>query len=91
MIGDDYANYDIVNYNNSTAKVRNNNIDSNNKDNTRKIKITITFNNLTLTLDKVTQRYCLTADMNISLLWNTCPAFCTTLNSSWRDNVFDLQ
>ena len=45
MIGDDYANYDIVNYNSSDAKVRNNNIDSNNKDNIRKIKITITFNN----------------------------------------------
>ena len=41
MIGDDYANYDIVNYNNDDAKVRNNNIDSEEKDNIRKIRITI--------------------------------------------------
>ena len=41
MIGNDYANYDIVNYNNGDAKVRNNNNDSNEKDNIRKIRITI--------------------------------------------------
>ena len=68
MNGDDYANYDIVNYNNDDAKVRNNNNDYNEKDNLRKNQNN---NNLTLTLDRVTQRYCLTADMNISLLWNT--------------------
>ena len=41
MIGNDYTNYDIVNYNNDDAKVRNNNNDSNEKDNIRKIRITI--------------------------------------------------
>ena len=40
-------------------------------------------------LDRATQRYCLMALMNISLVLKMGPAFCRMDRSSWRDRTFD--
>lgn len=62
-----------------------NNVKNNDKDNSNTCGI-----DDTPFLDRATQRYCLIALINISLVLKTSPAFCRHARSNSRDKTLDL-